>query len=346
MAELVARDARIAVRRARVAARLLAANSTQKDRKLPHSCPPPHVQHIQKDYDVQIGSSNNKKIQANLFHFWTSHCKSRMNRQGFSSIKSIVFATSPWRVLPSIHFSLKHLSTCMYVLLTTTSYVIYYPQKSALIDLHQHSSWQVFCPCLDPFVKLPTWLIILSSSRSFLQQHWYYFMLPSWKSVGWSHRINHFTSLPQIISFCDYGPTFNYRSLTNSEELIVLNHVPLTTFRQRYKDFGQLMTLLLPVWNEPADRKSRAEVDKDAGPGDKQLSKSLHSLADLKVWESFCLASMMRYIRSRRKISLQKTQVQNLQTVCCRCVCSLAAKKDLRPQKSLPHLSPVLWCLW
>jgi hypothetical protein len=29
-------------------------------------------------------------------------------------------------------------------------------------------------------------------------------------------------------------------------------------------------------------RKSRAEVDKDAGPGDKQLSKSLHSLADLK----------------------------------------------------------------
>lgn len=282
MAELVARDARIAVRRARVAARLLAANSTQKDRKFPHSRPPPHVQHIQKGYDVQIGSSNNKKIQANFFQFWTwvSHCKSRMNRQGFSSLTSIVFTTSPWRVLPSIHFSLKHLSTCMYVLLTTTCYVIYYPQKSVLIDLHQHSSWQVFCPCLDPFVKLPTWLIILSSSRSFLQQHCYYFMLPS----------------------CDNGPTFNYRSLTNSE-LIVLNHVPLTTFRQRYKDFGQLMTLLLPVCNEPAERKSRAEVDKDAGPGDKQLSKSLHSLADLKVWESFRVASMMRYIKSRRKIS-------------------------------------------
>jgi hypothetical protein len=69
MAELVARDARIAVRRARVAARLLAANSTQKDRKFPHSRPPPHVQHIQKGYDVQIGSSNNKKIQANFFQF-------------------------------------------------------------------------------------------------------------------------------------------------------------------------------------------------------------------------------------------------------------------------------------
>jgi hypothetical protein len=75
-----------------------------------------------------------------------------MNRQGFSSMTSIGFTTSPWRVLPSIHFSLKHLSTCMYVLLTTTSYVIYHPQKSTLIDLHQHSSWQVFCPCLDPFV--------------------------------------------------------------------------------------------------------------------------------------------------------------------------------------------------
>jgi hypothetical protein len=34
------------------------------------------------------------------------------------------------------------------------------------------------------------------------------------------------------------------------------------------------------------------------------LSKSLHSLADLKVWESFCVARMMRYIRSGRKISL------------------------------------------
>jgi len=106
------------------------------------------------------------------------------------------------------------------------------------------------------------------------------------------------------------------------------------------------MTLLLPVWNEPADRKSRAEVDKDAGPGDKQLSKSLHSLADLKVWESFCVASMMRYIRSRRKISFLAKDSSAKSTNSCRCVCCLAAKKDIIPQKSLPHLSPVLCCLW
>lgn len=36
MAELAARDARIAVRRARVAARLLAANTSQKDRMSQH----------------------------------------------------------------------------------------------------------------------------------------------------------------------------------------------------------------------------------------------------------------------------------------------------------------------
>jgi hypothetical protein len=32
-----------------------------------------------------------------------------------------------------------------------------------------------------------------------------------------------------------------------------------------------------------ADRKSRAEIEKDAGVGDRQLSNSLHSLAEFRV---------------------------------------------------------------